>query len=86
MQRLLKYENGAMASDSSSIQDTMQAGVIFSSDEMSMGENGTGMGMMGGGNGIMGGSLALDDAIFFGFSKARDALSEVERKLILVES
>jgi len=83
MQRLLKYENGAMASDVatfypavraaalemlSSIQDTMQAGVIFSSDEMSMSENGSGMGMVGGGSGIMGGSLALDDATFFGFS------------------
>jgi len=79
IQRLLKYENGAIASDVatmypsaraaalemlSSVQDTMQAGALSSSAAMN--EDVTGNGSTVSGGGIMGGSSALDDALFLG--------------------
>jgi len=82
MQRLLKYESGAIAADVatfypavrsaalemlSSVQDAMQAGALSSSVMMNEDTQGTGSGISGGG--IMGGSAALDDTLFLGFAE-----------------
>lgn len=82
IQRLIKYENGAIASDVAtiypslrsaaldmlnSIQDTMQAGALSSSATLNEDVNANGS--AGSGAGIMGGASALDDALFLGFSE-----------------
>ena len=88
MQRLLKYENGAIAADVatfypavrsaalemlSSVQDAMQAGALSSSAMINEDTQGTGSGISGGG--IMGGSAALDDTLFLGFNTNDEASS-----------
>ncbi|GFH60850.1 hypothetical protein CTEN210_17325 [Chaetoceros tenuissimus] len=85
MQRLLKYENGAIAADVatfypairsaslemlSSVQDSMQAGALSYANNMMDDVNGGGSGMSGG---IMGGSVALDDRLLLGFAPTEES-------------
>lgn len=85
MQRLLKYENGAIAADVatfypairsasldmlSSVQDSMQAGALSYANNMMDDVNGRGSGMSGG---IMGGSVALDDPLLLGFAPTEES-------------
>jgi len=85
LQRLLKYENGSMASDVAtfypairaaaldmltSIQETMQAGALSTSSTFMDEVSGGASGIMG--RSIMGGTAALDDSLLLG-TKARSS-------------
>jgi hypothetical protein len=90
LQRLLKYENGSMASDVAtfypairaaaldmltSIQETMQAGALSTSSTFMDEVSGSGSGMSG--RSIMGGTAALDDALLLGTETRLDREREI---------